>query len=228
MKIGTVTFPGPNGTEAIEQLCKALGHELLYFNPKDTSFKEAEAVILPGAYSYGDAIRPAALAKTNQICGAIGRFAESGKPLLGLGHGFQLLCEIGVLPGVLLRNRSREFTSCVTGVRVENGESPLGRKLKQGTILKLPVACYYGQFAVDSRKLKLIEKSGQVGLRYVDRFGDHDVGAPFLGSANNIAGIYNEQRNVLGTMAHPERALGTAENPGDGMLFFKAWFDGLA
>ncbi len=224
MKVAVIDFPGPNGVKDIEAVCHMFGHDSEVFGPKDTSFKDADSLIIPGGYSYGDVIRPSALSKTCQVCGAISRFAKSGKPLLGIGNGFQLLCELGLLPGVLIHNPTLDFSSGIVGVEVQKCKGNTLSSLSD-KCLNLPIACYYGQYYIDKRTTRILAKNEQVAMRYSARFGVNVSGDNFLGSVGNIAAVFNEAKNVLGMMVHPERVIGLNQDTKDGYLFFKVWFD---
>lgn len=198
MKIGVIRFPGTNCDQDVFDMVTELGHQAQWiwceekFHPDDVG-----AVILPGGFSYGDYLRCGALAARSPVMKSIKEFAEEGKPVLGICNGFQILCESGLLPGVLIRNKNLRFIDKWVDLKVENPNKYFGSKLQKGQTVKIPIAhgegCYY---LPEEQKEQL--KPHQIWLKYVDNPN---------GSFDDIAGVTNERGNVMALMPHPERAL---------------------
>lgn len=165
---------------------------------RSTDLERADAVLLPGGFAYGDYLRAGAIARFSPVMAAVTTHARQGGPVLGICNGFQVLCEAGLLPGALGRNAGLKFLSRPVAVRVESSETPFTTAYLPGTILRLPVAHGEGRYVAPQDQLRQLEGEGRVVLRYVDDNPN--------GSANAIAGVTNEERNVLGIMPHPERA----------------------
>src|SRR5690606_31016829 len=170
---------------------------------KETELGGADAVILPGGFSYGDYLRPGAIARFSPIMGAVRRFAAEGGPVLGICNGFQVLCEAGLLPGALVRNRSLKFRAMDVYLRVENAATPYTTRYREGQVLRMPIAHGDGNYVADEATLDRLEQERRIVFRYVDANGDATDAANPNGSARNIAGIVNEGGNVLGMMPHP-------------------------
>ena len=206
MKVGVVVFPGSNCDHDAAHALELLGHEPRLLWHKETSLQGVERIILPGGFSYGDYLRAGALARFSPIMAEVGRFADRGGPVLGICNGFQILCEAGMLPGVLARNASLRFVCKHVHVRVEAGESLLTRGLRPGTVLRLPIAHADGNYTLDDAGLDALERAGQILFRYCDEEGELAVGANPNGAMRAIAGVRSERGNVVGLMPHPERA----------------------
>jgi phosphoribosylformylglycinamidine synthase subunit PurQ / glutaminase len=208
MKVAVIAFPGSGGVkEAVFAYRDLLGHEVFTVWHQEESVKQAELVVLPGGSAFGDYLRPGALAKTSPICGAIRKHARDGKPMLGLGNGFQILCELDILPGVLLSNMTSRFLNENAYVMVDNTKSIWTKNIDPENPIKLPISCYFGRYYLDKRTLKDMEEQGHIAFRYSDVEGDVDMSEPYNGSVNAIAGILSRHENVLGLMLHPERAV---------------------
>jgi len=173
----------------------------------DRDLAGVDRVILPGGFSYGDYLRAGALARFSPIMEEVVRFAERGGPVLGICNGFQILCEAGLLPGVLTRNASLQFACRDVRVRIESIDSTLTRGLAVGTVLRLPIAHADGNFTLDPEALAAVEDRGQVLFRYCEPRGEVTPASNPNGSLDNIAGLRNPKGNVVGLMPHPERAL---------------------
>ncbi len=218
MRFGIVTFPGSNGDhDALMAVRLGLGQpaELVWHTERDLS--AYDCLIIPGGFSYGDYLRPGAIARFAPVMEAVVREAEAGKPILGICNGFQILTEAGLLPGALLRNASLEFVCDWVFVRVERTDTPWTSRLASGTVLRLPIAHGDGRYYVDERTLAELERTGQVVFRYVDADGRVTAEANPNGSVANIAGVCNAQRNVVGLMPHPERAYDRLIGGDDGL-----------
>ena len=210
MKVGVIVFPGSNCDHDIEHVFgRVLGATVTTLWHKDADIGKQDLLVVPGGFSYGDYLRTGALAKLSPVMTSLKKFARAGGPVIGICNGFQILCEAGLLPGVLLQNVSMRFISQFIHMRVEQRDTPFTRHLKVGSVITCPVAHGDGNFYASDEDLNRIEGEGQVILRYTDSKGevhDSDRAVNPNGSARSIAGICNQQRNVVGLMPHPERA----------------------
>jgi phosphoribosylformylglycinamidine synthase subunit PurQ / glutaminase len=209
MKVSVILFPGSNCDHDVVHVYRdLLEQEVEVVWHKETSLKGADLVVIPGGFSFGDYLRTGALAKLSPIMPEVRKFAESGGRVIGICNGFQILCESGLLPGVLLQNKRMRFLSRFLHMRVERSDTPFTRNLKAGSLLTCPVAHFDGNFFCDDQTLEKLEKNGQVVFRYADESGRVEETCEQCnpnGSRNSIAGICNEKRNVIGLMPHPER-----------------------
>lgn len=215
MKIAVIVFPGSNCDvdiyEALASVCHA---DVDYVSHKEKSLAGYDAVMLPGGFSYGDYLRPGAIARFTNIMPAVIKMAKAGKPVFGTCNGFQILTEAGLLPGALKQNDSLQFVCKTVPVRVENDHTIFTNQYRRGEILRLPVAHADGSFFASPETLKQLEDNHQVVFRYTTDNPN--------GSLNDIAGICNEKGNVLGMMPHPERAVETLLGSDDGLRLFKS------
>lgn len=207
MRFGIVIFPGSN----CEMDCFYVIHELLgqpaqYLWHNQADLKRSDCVILPGGFSYGDYLRCGAIARFSPVMQSIGEFADKGGLVLGICNGFQILCEAGLLPGALMRNQSLKFACKHIYLRVENVHTPYTREYQKGQILKVPINHGEGNYFAEEATLKQLELNGQVVFRYCGPGGELSPRYNPNGSVDNIAGICNEKRNVMGMMPHPERS----------------------
>jgi phosphoribosylformylglycinamidine synthase len=219
MRWAVVRFPGSNcDQDAFHVLKNVLGQDVEYVWHKETSLDGAGAIVLPGGFSYGDYLRTGAIARFSPIMGAVKAAAAEGKTVMGICNGFQILCEAGLLPGVLIRNHTLHFRCETVNVRVENAGSRFTRNLKAGQVLRIPIAHGEGNYVADDKTLDALFANQQVLFTYCDAQGGTSEAANPNGSARHIAGITNAAGNVLGLMPHPERAsesiLGSAEGLG--------------
>ncbi len=223
MKFAVIVFPGSNcDHDAYHAAKHVLGHEAAFVWHKETSLQGADVVILPGGFSYGDYLRTGAIAQFSPVMGAVTEFAAGGGPLLGICNGFQVLCEARLLPGALLRNRDLKFHCEHIHVRVEQTDTPFTNRAVKGQVLKLPIAHGEGNYFADPATLDQLESSGRVIFRYCDAAGRSVEEANPNGALNGIAGICNEQRNIVGLMPHPERACESALGSEDGLVLFES------
>ena len=223
MKVGVVVFPGSNcDHDLFHVVGKIMGFEAVYLWHKEHDLKNCDAVVIPGGFSYGDYLRCGAIAKYSPVMQEVQRFAQQGRPLLGICNGFQILTEAGLLPGALIRNRSLKFICETVHVRVENSETPFTRKAERGRVLKIPIAHGEGNYFTDAEGLKRLEGEGQVVFRYVDAKGEAGEAANPNGSLANIAGVCNPARNVVGLMPHPERVSENILGSEDGKKIFES------
>lgn len=228
MNWGIVVFPGGDvEAGAYEAIADALGAEIRFLWYREADLGGVDVVILPGGTTYGNALRPGAAASIAPILTGLARYASEGRPVLGIGNGFQILCEAGLLPGAFRRNDSLRFQSGWSWVRVENDRTPLTAACQRGEMLQLPFAHGSGNYYIDEVGLRRLEASGQVVLRYANAEGEVTFAANPNGSVANIAGLCNEDGNVVGLMPHPERASGKLLGGTDGLRMFqstRAWF----
>ena len=215
MKIAVIVFPGSNCDidlyEALHPVCDA---DVEYVSYKQDNLDGFDAVMLPGGFSYGDYLRCGAIARFSPIMPAVIEFAKNGKPVFGTCNGFQILTEVGLLPGALKRNNSLKFVCKTVELTVENTNTPFTSLYKKGEKINLPIAHADGSYYADEELLAELEENGQVVFRYSKENPN--------GSLNDIAGITNKQGNVLGMMPHPERAVEMLLGNEDGLRVFKS------
>ena len=223
MKFAVVVFPGSNCDHDAYYAAKhVLGQEAAFVWHKDTRLGGADAVILPGGFAHGDYLRTGAIARFSPVMAEVQAFAEAGGPVVGICNGFQVLLEVGLLPGAMLRNRSLKFQCEHVYTRVEQADTPLTLACQAGQVLHLPIAHGDGNYYAEPDVLAQLERNRQVVFRYATRDGQvTDVANP-NGSANNIAGLCSEARNVVGLMPHPERACEQAVGSADGLALFES------
>ncbi|OFV87004.1 MAG: phosphoribosylformylglycinamidine synthase I [Acidobacteria bacterium RBG_16_68_9] len=223
MRWGVVTFPGSlDDLDAVCAIESVLGDSVARLWHKDRNLHGVDCVILPGGFSYGDYLRPGAIARLSPVMDSVIAFAQAGGLVIGICNGFQILCEAGLLPGALIRNRSLSFVCTTVRVRVEETETPFTNACARGEVLSLPIKHGEGCFVADARTVREIEENGQVVFRYVDASGRAtDEGNP-NGSLNNIAGVVNATRSVLGLMPHPEHACERLLGNEDGARLFRS------
>jgi phosphoribosylformylglycinamidine synthase I len=229
MNFAVLQFPGSNcDQDVVHVLRNVLGHSARLLWHKDSSLGGADAVIVPGGFSYGDYLRTGAIARFSPVMEAVQRFAAEGGLVLGICNGFQILCEAGLLPGALIRNRSLQFRCEPTFLKTATAESPFTNRVPADKLLRLPIAHGEGCYFADEETLAHLKANNQVLWRYVDARGEPTEAANPNGSLNNIAGICNEQRNVAGLMPHPERASEPVLGCSDGRLVFESMIHALA
>ena len=228
MKAGIVRFPGSNCDEdAFHAIADHLGQDAVYLWHKDHDLQNVDVVILPGGFSYGDYLRAGAIARFSPIMQEVIAFAKRGGPVLGICNGFQIACEAGLLPGALLRNASLRFVSAPARLRVESIATRFTSQYHIGQVISIPVAHGDGRFTADADTLARLEGDGRVVFRYVDADGESSASANPNGSLRNIAGIVNADRNVLGMMPHPERALDVTLGSTDGVPLFASILESM-
>ncbi len=223
MKIGVVTFPGSNCDYDCYHATKdVLGADTQYLWHKEHDLKGVDAVFLPGGFSYGDYLRAGAIASLSPIMREVKSFAEQGGLVVGICNGFQILCEAGLLPGALIRNRSLKFRSKPVYLRVEQSVAPYTTAYEVGQVLQIPIAHGEGSFVAPDAEVDALEDAGRVIFRYCDADGNVTSEANPNGSVRNIAGIVNAEGNVLGMMPHPERAVDMVLGSVDGVGLFES------
>ena len=228
MRVAVVTFPGSNCDYDLYKAVQQVGAEAEFVWHRERGLDRFDAVLLPGGFSYGDYLRPGAIARMSPVMEDVIPFAEKGGPVLGICNGFQVLCEAGLLPGALVRNDSLKFRSHDVRLRVERVDTLFTSDYAQGQILRIPIAHGDGNFEADTDTLKALEDSGRVVFRYVDASGEPTEAANPNGSWHNIAGITNEAGNVLGMMPHPERAMEELLGSTDGVALFTSLVSSLS
>jgi phosphoribosylformylglycinamidine synthase I len=223
LKFGVVIFPGSNcDYDTYHVLKNVLGQEAVFLWHKDHDLRGVDCVVLPGGFSYGDYLRSGAIARFSPLMQEVGEFAERGGLVLGICNGFQVLLELGLLPGAMLRNKNLKFLCQFVDLRVDNLETRFTRLARRGQVLRIPIAHFDGNFFAPPDDLAQLESRGQVVLRYVDEEGRMTEQANVNGSAASIAGLINRRGNVMGMMPHPERASETSLGSEDGRLIFES------
>ncbi len=223
LKFGVVVFPGSNCDHDAYHILKHVMHQdTRYLWHKDSSLEHVDVVVLPGGFSYGDYLRCGAIARFSPIMKEVVSFANSGGTVIGICNGFQVLCEAGLLPGVLLKNDNMNFVCEFVNLRVENPSTRFTAQCRQGEVLRIPIAHGEGNYYADAETLKQLETGGRVLFRYCEKDGSVTTTANPNGSINNIAGIMNERGNVMGLMPHPERAADPEIGPTDGQKIFQS------
>jgi phosphoribosylformylglycinamidine synthase len=227
IRAGVISFPGSNGDhDALHALEHDLGVEVRKIDYRETDLSDIDAVVLPGGFSYGDALRAGAIARFSPVMEPLRAFAAEGKPVLGICNGFQILCEAHLLPGALLRNRTLQFHCFWTSVRFERADTPWTVNLTAGDVLRLPVAHGEGAYYIEEHRLADLEREGQIVARYVTPGGEVTDAANPNGSVANIAAVCNERRNVVGLMPHPERAANALVGGTDGLRLLSGILEG--
>ncbi|HYN84294.1 MAG TPA: phosphoribosylformylglycinamidine synthase subunit PurQ [Pyrinomonadaceae bacterium] len=229
MKFGVIVFPGSNcDHDAYHVISKHVGQPVDFIWHRDTDLSGYDAVIIPGGFSYGDYLRAGALARFSPVMRSVKEFAAEGRLVLGICNGFQILCEAGLLPGALIRNRDLHFVCEHVHVRLETTETPFTHELPAGSVLRIPIAHAEGNYVCDEETLEELRREDRVVFRYCDAGGDVTEGANPNGSRDHIAGICSRERNVLGLMPHPERACEELLGSSDGQGIFRSLASTLA
>ncbi len=225
MKFGVITFPGSNcDDDMVYVLEQLLNQETVRLWHKDTDLQGVDMVILPGGFSYGDYLRSGAIAGLSPIMNEVKAFANGGGKVLGICNGFQILCESGLLPGVLLHNHTRKFICRNTTIKAATANSDLTRLLPSGKVLRIPIAHAEGNYYIDQQGLESLKQHDQVIFQYCNEKGEVTTESNPNGALFNIAGICNQQRNVFGMMPHPERAADGELANMDGKFIFESIF----
>lgn len=228
MKFGVVVFPGTwSEVDCYTVLDEVFNVSVEYVWHKETDLSAYDCIILPGGFSYGDYLRCGAIARFSPVMESLIKFARSGGLVFGICNGFQILCEAGLLPGVLIRNDHLEFRCQWTDLRVDNISTPFSARARPGQVISVPISHGEGNYFAPRETLKEIENNGQVIFRYSAPDGGMDVVNNPNGSINNIAGVTNQEGNVLGMMPHPERCCDSLLGGTDGKLIFGSVVDYL-
>src|SRR5690348_9380782 len=223
MKFGVLVFPGSNCdhdaywvvSQVAQQPVTMLWHE-------SHDLENCDAIIVPGGFAYGDYLRTGAIAKFAPIMDQVRKFAASGGLVIGICNGFQILCEAALLPGALMRNAGLKYVCKYVNLRVENAETPFTNACKQSEVLRIPIGHMDGNYYCDAPVLEQLKKQNRIVFRYCEEDGRITPDANPNGSLDNIAGICNEQRNVLGMMPHPDRCSESLLGSADGAKIFKS------
>ena len=228
MKFGVIVFPGTwsevDCYTVLDEVFEVPGE---YIWHKETDLSSYDCLILPGGFSYGDYLRCGAIARFSPVMESLVRFANSGGLVFGICNGFQILCESGLLPGVLIRNSHLEFRCKWTDLRVENTDTAFSTRTEEGQVISVPISHGEGNYFAAKETLRSIENNGQVLFRYSSPDGYINADSNPNGSINNIAGITNHEGNVLGMMPHPERCCDPIIGGTDGNFIFGSLVDHL-
>lgn len=231
MKFGVVQFPGSNcDDDAFHAIGSIIGEPVEFIWHQSEDLKGSDAIILPGGFAFGDYLRTGAIARFSPVMKSVDKFARSGGLVMGICNGFQILLEAGLLPGAMMRNQGLRFLCRQVHVRVESTNTPFTNAAHKGDVLQIPIAHMEGNYFCDQSTLAEIERNDQVIFRYVTPEGaDAEAAGPEKGreanpngSLHSIAGICNRERNVLGLMPHPERAVESPLGSSDGLVLFKS------
>jgi phosphoribosylformylglycinamidine synthase I len=223
VKFGVIIFPGSNcDHDAYHVISKHVGQPVDFIWHQDTNLSSYDAVILPGGFSYGDYLRAGALARFSPVMASVREFSARGGFVLGICNGFQILCEAGLLPGALIRNRDLHFICDHVRVRVETTDTPFTNELERGSVLSIPIAHAEGNYVCDDETHAELVSEDRVVFRYCDERGQITEESNPNGSRDSIAGICNRARNVLGLMPHPERACEDLLGSSDGRDIFRS------
>jgi phosphoribosylformylglycinamidine synthase len=227
MNFAVLQFPASNCDQDCVHAVRVLGHAANFIWHKDTSLGNADAVIIPGGFSYGDYLRTGAIARFSPVMQAVQKFADDGGLVLGICNGFQILCEAGLLPGALIRNRDLQFHCEQVFLKTGSFETPFTNKIPRDKILKIPVAHGEGCYFADEATLAKLKANNQILWQYCDAKGNLTDSANPNGSLLNIAGICNERRNVAALMPHPDRASEEILGSADGRFIFESMIAAL-
>jgi phosphoribosylformylglycinamidine synthase subunit PurQ / glutaminase len=222
MNFAVLQFPASNCDQDAVHAIQQLGHSARFVWHKEHALGDTHAVIVPGGFSYGDYLRCGAIARFSPVMQAVQAFATNGGLVLGVCNGFQILCEAGLLPGALVRNRDLQFHCEHVYLRAATTDSPFTRQIPNGRLLKVPIAHGEGCYFADEPTLARLQANHQILWQYVNAQGELTDRANPNGSLLNIAGLCNERRNVAGLMPHPERACETILGSTDGAWIFRS------
>jgi phosphoribosylformylglycinamidine synthase subunit PurQ / glutaminase len=228
MRFGIVVFPGTwSERDCQYAITRSMGQEAEYVWHQERDLSRFDSIVLPGGFSYGDYLRCGAIARFSPVMDEVRRFAASGRPVIGICNGFQILCEAHLLPGALMQNRSLQFRCQWVNLRVETTDSPFTSAASRGQVLRIPIAHGEGNYFADAATLAALNDQHRVAFRYSDAGGVTTDAANPNGSVENIAGILSERRNVLGMMPHPERASEDLLGGADGKLIWRSMIESL-
>ena len=223
MRFGVLVFPGTwSDTDCYHVIDKVLGQPVDYVWHKDTDLSPYDCVVLPGGFSYGDYLRAGAIARFSPVMKSVEEFAARGRLVIGICNGFQILCEAGLLPGVLTRNSHLQFRCQWVNLRVENASTAFTNAAAEAQVLRVPISHGEGNYFADPDTMEWLESEGRVAFRYCAEDGDVTEEANPNGSLGNIAGVLNEQGNVMGMMPHPERCCEREMGGTDGAVIFES------
>jgi phosphoribosylformylglycinamidine synthase len=229
MKFGVLVFPGSNCDHDTYNVIDALAKQPVTFLwHASEDLESCDAILVPGGFAYGDYLRTGAIAKFAPIMQSVTKFANSGGLVMGICNGFQILCESGLLPGALMRNAGQRYICRQLHLRTETADSPFTHGLQRGRVLQMPIGHMEGNYFCDAGTLATLKSQDRIAFRYSTPTGEIAPAANPNGSLENIAGVLNEGRNVLGMMPHPDRSSESLLGSADGLLLFKSMVDSLA
>ena len=229
MKFGVLVFPGSNCDQDTHHVLAEIAHQpavCLWHDSPD--LENCDAILVPGGFAYGDYLRTGAIARFSPVMQSVKKFAAGGGLVLGICNGFQILCEAGLLPGALLRNAGLQYICKQVYLRAETTDSPFTRTLHRGQVLRMPIGHMEGNYFCDEATLAELRRADRIAFRYVTPQGEATPEANPNGSLDNIAGILNEGRNVLGMMPHPDRSSEALLGSADGFKIFASLVEALA
>ena len=218
-RVGVVLFPGSNCEQDALEAVTALGGDAEVLWHGDATVNGVDAVVVPGGFAHGDYLRPGAIARFSPVMGAVADFARAGGPVVGICNGFQVLTEAGLLPGALQKNAGLKFVCTTVRLRVDSDRSPLTSAVEVGEVLRVPVNHFEGNYTCSAEVLDELQADDRIVLRYVDNPN---------GSVDDIAGICSKERNVVGLMPHPERAIDDLLGSADGVPLLRSLLDAAA
>jgi phosphoribosylformylglycinamidine synthase I len=228
MKFGVLVFPGSNCDHDAYNVVKTrLGQPVTYLWHASEDLQGCDAILVPGGFAYGDYLRTGAIAKFAPVMQSVSKFAKDGGLVMGICNGFQILCESGLLPGALMRNASQHYVCKHTFLRTETSDSPFTHGLGKGQVLQMPIGHMEGNYFCDSDTLANLKREDRIAFRYASQSGETTPAANPNGSLENIAGVLNEGRNVLGLMPHPDRSSESLLGSADGLALFRAMAESL-
>ena len=229
MKFGVIIFPGSNcDQDSYHAAITSTGRQTVMLWHESHNLENCDAIIVPGGFAYGDYLRTGAIAKFAPIMQQVAKFAASGGLVIGICNGFQILCEAGLLPGALLRNAALKYVCKFVDLRVESADTPFTNTCKPGEVLRIPIGHMEGNYFCDPQTLENLKRRNQIVFRYSTPDGRITAEANPNGSLDNIAGISNEGRNVLGMMPHPDRSSESLLGSADGAKIFRSMAMALA
>ena len=229
MKFGVLVFPGSNCDHDTYNVIEQIAHQpvtMLWHESED--LEGSDAILVPGGFAYGDYLRTGAIAHFAPVMQSVKRFAASGGLVLGICNGFQILCESGLLPGALLRNAGLKYICKQVHLRAETSDSPFTNALNKGQVLQIPIGHMEGNYFCDESTLATLKRDDRIAFRYATPSGEITAAANPNGSLDNIAGVLNEGRNVLGMMPHPDRSSEALLGSADGFPIFQSMIQALS
>ncbi len=229
MKFGVLVFPGSNCDHDTYNVIAEIAHQPVTFLWHDSAdLAGVDAVLVPGGFAYGDYLRTGAIARFSPVMQSVQKFAADGGLVLGICNGFQILTEAGLLPGALMRNAGLKYICKQVHLRVETADSPFTNRLSKGDVLEIPIGHMEGNYFCSPEDLHRLESEDRIVFRYATAAGETTTEANPNGSLENIAGILNEKRNVLGMMPHPDRSSEALLGSADGFRIFESMLEALA
>ncbi|MDX9702974.1 MAG: phosphoribosylformylglycinamidine synthase subunit PurQ [Candidatus Auribacterota bacterium] len=223
MRFGVVVFPGSNcDHDCFYAIKQFVSKDVEFIWHKSREIHEFDCIVIPGGFSYGDYLRTGAIARFSPVIGQIREFAESGKLVIGICNGFQILLECGLLPGAMLRNTSLRFICKYIYLKTVNSDTPFTSSMEQGRVIRIPIAHGEGNYYIDPDGLAELKRNNQIVFQYCDANGNISDNTNPNGSVENIAGICNKAGNVLGMMPHPERCCDPRLGSSDGLAVFQS------